>query len=180
MTPFPIIVLNGGSSAGVTTIARKLQGVTSEVRLLLGVDAFLDSLPDWTVRDDVGIAFTDGGEIVVADAYREREDTWYRLLAQLAANGQPIILDEVLLLGGAGQERLLRLFGDTPSFWVGVKCDADVAEAREAKRVDRIAGMAREQADVVHEGVRYNVTVDGGTDSAENAVDKILFALSRA
>ena len=175
----PIIVVNAASSAGGTTIARRLQNTLPDVRLLLGVDAFLEALPDWAIREDVGIRFASDGGIEIAPVYHEREDAWYRMLAQLARGGQPLILDEVMLDGGVGQQRLLRLFADVPSFWVAVRCDPDVAEAREAKRPDRVAGMARSQAERVHQGVRYDVEVDGGTDSPDDAVDDILAALLR-
>ncbi len=178
--PLPgIIVVNSGSSAGGTTLSRKLQNVLPDVRLLLGVDPFLDALPDWAVRDDVGIRFGANGVVEVGDDYRAREDAWYRTLARMVADGQPLILDEVLLQGGEGQRRLEALFGGVSSFWVGVQCDPEVAEAREAKRPDRIAGMARDQHERVHEGVRYDVVVDGGTDTPDDAVDDILAALLR-
>ncbi len=176
----PIIVVNSASSAGGTTIARKLQNVLPDVRLLLGVDAFLDALPDWAVRRDVGIRFAADGDIDIAPEYHAREAAWYRMLAELARDGQPLILDEVMLDGGAGQDRLLRLFGDVASAWVGVRCDPDVAEAREAKRPDRVDGMARNQAERVHGSVRYDVVVDGGTDAPDDAVDEIVAALLRA
>lgn len=41
-----------------------------------------------------------------------------------------------------------------------MRCDAAVAEAREAARGDRVTGMATKQADVVHEGVTYDLEVD--------------------
>ena len=44
--------------------------------------------------------------------------------------------------------------------WVGVRCDAAVATAREACRGDRVVGMAASQADVVHRGVTYDIEVD--------------------
>ena len=44
--------------------------------------------------------------------------------------------------------------------WVGVRCDAAVAEARELKRGDRVIGQAHDQAERVHQGVRYDVVVD--------------------
>ncbi|MFC9985940.1 chloramphenicol phosphotransferase [Microbacterium keratanolyticum] len=178
MTPAlpPLIVINSASSAGGTTVARLLQKDLPDVRLLLGVDAFIDALPDWTARGDVGLHFGADGEVTVDATYREREDTWYRALAALAASGQALILDEVLLDGGKGQERLRALFAETDTFWVGVRCDAEVAEAREAKRPDRIIGMARDQAERVHEGVVYDVVVDGALPPQES-VDTILDAL---
>ena len=172
----PIIVVNSASSAGGTTIARLLQKDLPDVRLLLGVDTFLDALPDWAVRDDVGLHFGADGVVTVDSRYHDREDGWYRMLTVLAASGQPLILDEVLLDGAAGQERLRRLFGETESFWAGVRCDPEVAEERERKRPDRIVGMARDQAERVHAGIAYDVVVDGSQEPQES-VDAILDAL---
>lgn len=173
----PIIVLNGGSSSGCTTVARKLQSELPDVRLLLGVDTFLEALPDWGARGDVGIRFGDDGVVSVDDTYYAREDAWYRTLVALARSGNPLILDEVMLSGGAGQERLKALFGDIESLWIGVRCNADIAEAREQKRPDRIDGMARDQAESVHDGVAYDVEVDTATQNPQECVDAILDAL---
>ena len=171
-----IIVINSASSAGGTTVARLLQNDLPDVRLLLGVDTFLDALPDWSIRHDVGLRFGSDGVVTVDASYHAREDAWYRVLTGLAASGQPLILDEVLLDGIVGQARLRSLFGGTASFWVGVTCDPDVAEARERKRPDRIDGMARDQAERVHQGVSYDVVVDGA-QPPQDSVDAILDAL---
>lgn len=172
----PIIVINSASSAGGTTIARLLQNDLPDVRLRLGVDAFLDALPDWSARHDVGLRFGADGVVTVEPEYHPREDAWYRMLTALAASGQHLILDEVLLDGGAGQERLRALFAETASVWVGVRCDPDIAEARERNRPDRIVGMARDQAERVHAGVEYDVVVDGA-QPPQDSVDAILDAL---
>ena len=44
--------------------------------------------------------------------------------------------------------------------WVGVRCDSGVAADRETARGDRVAGMAVTQAELVHDGVRYDLEVD--------------------
>ena len=44
--------------------------------------------------------------------------------------------------------------------WVGVKCESAVAAGRELARADRVPGMARAQAAIVHEGARYDLEVD--------------------
>jgi chloramphenicol 3-O phosphotransferase len=44
--------------------------------------------------------------------------------------------------------------------WVGVRCDGAVAAGREIARGDRVQGMAAAQAEVVHQGVLYDVEVD--------------------
>lgn len=157
-------------------MARALQNELPDVRLLLGVDSFIDSLPDWSLRHDVGLRFGEDGVVTVEASYHEREATWYRALVALAASGQPLVLDEVLLDGAIGQARLREIFGETASFWVGVHCDPDVAEERERRRPDRIVGMARDQAERVHEGVSYDVVVDGAKPVQES-VDAILDVL---
>ena len=50
--------------------------------------------------------------------------------------------------------------------WVGVRCDPEVAAARERSRPDRVGGMARLQALQVHEGVVYDLVVDTAAASA--------------
>ncbi|WP_366945554.1 hypothetical protein [Microbacterium sp.] len=41
----PLIVLNGGSNAGKSTIARALQEALPGIWLTFGVDTFIDALP---------------------------------------------------------------------------------------------------------------------------------------
>src|SRR6266496_3308967 len=43
---------------------------------------------------------------------------------------------------------------------VGVRCDSAVAAGREIARGDRVTGMAASQAEVVHQGVAYDLQVD--------------------
>ena len=53
-----------------------------------------------------------------------------------------MILDEVFLAGSAGQERLRQALSGSEPFWVGVRCDSDLAQRRESSRPDRQPGMA--------------------------------------
>ena len=54
--------------------------------------------------------------------------------------------------------------------WVGVRCDATIAEAGELRRPDRVKGLARYQAERVHKGVSYDIVVDTtDTSTAECA-----------
>jgi chloramphenicol 3-O phosphotransferase len=47
-----------------------------------------------------------------------------------------------------------------PVLWVGVRCESAVAAGREIARGDRVIGMAASQAEVVHQGVVYDLQVD--------------------
>ena len=44
--------------------------------------------------------------------------------------------------------------------WIGVRCESAVAAGREIARGDRVVGMAASQAEVVHQGVVYDLQVD--------------------
>ncbi|MGI8881377.1 MAG: phosphotransferase-like protein [Jatrophihabitans sp.] len=77
-----------------------------------------------------------------------------------------IILDEVFLSGAASQRRVRTFLDGLRVLWVGVHCRSEVAAIREAGRPERNIGMARAQAEVVHAGVEYDLTVDTSQCSA--------------
>jgi chloramphenicol 3-O phosphotransferase len=78
----------------------------------------------------------------------------------MARAGARVVVDEVFLGGAASQQRRQRALDDLAVVWVAVHCDSTVAARREAARGDRIAGMAAHQADLVHQGVHYDLEVD--------------------
>ena len=78
----------------------------------------------------------------------------------MAHHGAFLILDEVLLNGGAGQERLQATLGRSGRAVGGCSLRPLVASDREATRPGRVRGMAMKQAAAVHAGVVYDVEVD--------------------
>jgi chloramphenicol 3-O phosphotransferase len=78
----------------------------------------------------------------------------------MARAGARIIIDDALLDGRTGQERLRDRLGGLEVLWVGVHCSPEAAAARELARGDRVPGMAARQAEAVHRGVVYDVEVD--------------------
>ena len=155
-----VIVLNGGSSSGKTSIARALQESLPGTWLTFGVDTFIEALPGRGDSLKSGISYGPDGTVVVTEQYKRLERAWYSALHTLAHSGANIILDEVLLSGGEGQRRLQSAFDGVPMLWVGVRCDLEVAAARECSRGDRVPGMARLQASRVHDGVVYDIEID--------------------
>ncbi|MGH9056868.1 MAG: phosphotransferase-like protein, partial [Acidimicrobiales bacterium] len=74
---------------------------------------------------------------------------------------------------GVSRERLASALAGLPVVWVGVRCDPEVATARERRRSDRVGGMARLQAARVHEGVLYDLVVDTTAASAADCARAI-------
>jgi chloramphenicol 3-O phosphotransferase len=158
-----VIVLNGASSSGKTTLARALQALLPDPWLTFGVDTLLAGMP-WS---GAGIDISPGGVVTVDGTFRALEAAWIAGIAAMARAGARIVVDEVFLGGAASQRRWLTAFDGLEALWVGVRCDSAVAAARELARGDRIIGLATRQADVVHRGVRYDLEVD--TTHAEPA-----------
>jgi chloramphenicol 3-O phosphotransferase len=175
-----VIVLNGTSSAGKTSIARSLQSMLTTPWLLLGIDDLIRAMPDRGIEDGSLLHIGETGQVEVGPEWRDLEASWYVGVAGIAASGIGVIVDEVFLDGGRNQERLRTVFGRLSVLWVGVMCDREVARAREALRPDRVAGMAESQAAVVHEGVAYDLIVDTSHTSSESCAARILAHASRS
>lgn len=160
-------MLNGGSSSGKSSLARALQELLPGTWLTFGVDTFIEALPGRGDSPRSGISYDASGAVVLSEEFARLEDAWYSGVRAMSRSGAHIILDEVLLAGGAGQRRLESAFGAQTLTWVGVHCDPEVAASREAARGDRVPGMARRQATRVHLGVSYDVEVDTSSRSPE-------------
>lgn len=176
-----VIVLNGGSSSGKSTLARSLQAVLPDPWLAFGVDDFVKALPAALRDSDAGIEFAPDGGVSVGPAFRVLETAWMTGIAATVRAGAHVIIDDVFLGGSDSQGRWQRTLRGLPVLWVGVRCDPATAAAREAARGNRTPGMAALQADLVHRGVAYDLEVDTTrTDPAECAGVIALLAAARA
>jgi chloramphenicol 3-O phosphotransferase len=128
-----VIVLNGGSSSGKSSVAACLQAQLDGTWLSLGIDDLIRALSHGPLDTSAGgtLEITSEGSIVIGDSFRAAELAWYEGLAAIARVGTGLIVDEVFLGGGASQARLRTALEGLSVLWVGVRCNAAVAEARE-------------------------------------------------
>jgi chloramphenicol 3-O phosphotransferase len=145
---------------GESGIARCLQAILPDPWLAFGTDTLVQAIPVSARTSAEGIEFAPDGQVIVGPEFRRLEAAWIEGIAQMARAGARIIVDEVFLGGAASQQRWKKALGALQVLWVGVRCEAAVAAGREMARGDRIAGMAASQADVVHQGVVYDLQVD--------------------
>lgn len=89
-----VIVLNGGSSSGKSSLARSLQKVLDEPWIALGVDDLLASLAPSLVGDEPPragrpplIVFGSDGAVHVEPAWRPVEAAWYAGVTAMARAG---------------------------------------------------------------------------------------------
>lgn len=167
------MVLNGTSSAGKSSAASAFQDIRAaggECWIVLGLDDFLAKLPGrWVeVGKWVGPLASDGIRLVtdgdranfrIGELARRLMYAYRRSVRELARSGINVIVDEVLL----GEEEWLdwceALDGLAP-VWVALRCDLEVAVARESARGDRAIGLVRGQADTVHRFPAYHLELD--------------------
>ena len=175
-----VIVLNGGSSSGKSSLAARLQPQLEGNWLTLGVDDLIRALSHGPTDTTAGgsLELRSDGSVGVSEAFRTAEASWYQGVAAMTRSGARVILDEVFLDGGRAQSRLATALEGLVVVWIGVHCHPDVAEAREIQRADRVRGMARDQAWRVHEGVRYDLIVDTTTLSPDDCARTIVGQLA--
>jgi chloramphenicol 3-O phosphotransferase len=155
-----VIVVNGGSSAGKSEIVRHLQGVLPRPWLAFGVDSLLAAMPSGMLGSEAGIEFAPDGKVDVGPEFMALQAAWMEGVAAMARAGAPVIIDDVFLGGAGSQRRWRSVLAGLEVLWVGVRCDGAVAAERERARGDRVPGMAVTQAEMVHEGVVYDLEVD--------------------
>jgi chloramphenicol 3-O phosphotransferase len=182
-----VILLNGCSSAGKTTLALALQNLLPEPYQHVALDQFRDGMPgrvrglnsppgdpgasglnvvpgelngEWVTH----IQFGDYGERVLA-AMR-------RTVATLSEMGCNVIVDD-LLFKRDYLEDYAAVLDPQKTWFIGVKCSIEVISEREALRPGRFPGTAIAHFEQVHEhGIDYDLEVDTtAADPAEVAVE---------
>jgi chloramphenicol 3-O phosphotransferase len=155
-----VIVLNGGSSSGKSGIARCLQAILPDPWLAVGDDMLIQAMPASMQASETGIEFAADGGVSVGPQFRALEAAWMEGVTATARAGARVIVDEIFLGGAVSQQRWQKALAGLEVLWVAVRCDGAVAAGRELARGDRIQGMAVSQAEIVHQGVTYDLGVD--------------------
>ena len=160
-----IILLNGTSSSGKSSIAKELLRMLDSPYYHLPVDAFN------AMRDRRSLPPEALDEVL----YRMRRG-FHRAIAGMAAGGNNIVVDHVL----SEPWRLtdcLEVFAPFDVVFVGVHCSATELELRERARGDRPAGLAAQQLNVVHVHGLYDIECDTTTTSPHDCARQIKDAL---
>ena len=171
-----IILLNGVGSAGKSSIAKALQDITAEPFLHFSMDVFLEMLPPRYFDHPDGLVFEtiqEGGHpsVVIHEGEVSRRTLrgMRASAAAMAAAGNNLIIDDVMIGAGEASADYTRLLAPHRLHWVGVHAPLDVLEARERQRADRMPGLARWQYPRVHAGMAYDFEIDTGRMSPQQA-----------
>jgi len=184
-----IILLNGCSSSGKTTLAEKLQQLLPEPYQHMALDQFRDGMParvrglnapagsDGARGLNVVPAFIEGNpvtEIHFGDFGETVLRAMRRSAAELAGTGIPVIVDD-LLFKKAYLDDYVAVFDPESTWFVGVHCDLDIINTREAKRVGRFPGTATAHYELVHaHGHAYDLEVDTSHATPRKVAEEII------
>jgi chloramphenicol 3-O phosphotransferase len=190
MSPLPstfgsVILLNGTSSAGKSTLANAVQDVMDAPYLCLGIDCFFDALPQryvarlapdvvpsphahegfvWICTEPGGHGFR---ELRVGPVGQRLWSGMRHAAGALARRGNHVILDDVILDHEALVDYAAALDG-VPTLLVGVTCPPTVLEAREGARGDRVRGLAAAWLPLVEtHAPPYDITVNTSLSSPQ-------------
>ena len=164
--PGKLIVLNGASSAGKSTLARAIQAQIGEPFLHFSPDLLLFGGRVLPGRADEGGAFA-------WSALRPRLfEGYFRCLPALAGAGNNLVVDFIIETQGQ-LERLVELLAPFDVFLVGVHCPLPELERRERARGDRGLGDARRDLASVHSFTAYDFEVDSSRPAEAVAAEVV-------
>ncbi|AXN44022.1 Chloramphenicol 3-O phosphotransferase [Mycobacterium marinum] len=166
-----LILLNGGSSAGKTSLALAFQDLAAECWMHLGIDVFWKALPPkqldlarvwpqyytWesVVEADGLDWFTVHPGPILDQAMHAR----YHAIRAYLDNGMNVVADDVIWK----REWLidaLQIFEGVQVWMVGVHVSDEEGARREEERGDRYAGWNRGSARAAHRDAEYDFELD--------------------
>lgn len=151
--PGRILLLNGASSSGKSTLAAALLDVFPKPWSLMAIDDFHHH----RARKPMS-------EADFAPIFQTTVLGFHRAVAGLASAGNDVVVDHIL-----GERWRLRdcaaVFEGYPAYLVGVHCALEELNRRERDRGNRQIGRAGFQLPLVHAHGRYDIEVD--TTSAD-------------
>lgn len=153
-----VVLLNGVSSSGKTTIARQLLDDFETPWFHMAGDMF------GAMRSERRTHELDAADI--AAVLRRTRAGFHRAVAGMVKVGNNIVMDHVLSEPWRLQDMLAVMDGIDVVF-VGVHCSAEALRRREQLRGDRPMGTAINQVAATHAHNTYDVEVDTSTTTVE-------------
>jgi chloramphenicol 3-O phosphotransferase len=155
-----IILLNGTSSAGKTSIARELLPLLDRPYYFMPVDALNSMRHQRPMSPDE-----------LEETLKRLAGGYHRAAAGMARTGNDVVLDHVLRRPEWLRE-CVELFPADVVF-VKVYCPLPELQRREAARGDRPIGKAESHYPLVHRDTEYDVEVDTSEVSPRECAERI-------
>lgn len=147
-----VILLNGASSAGKSTLARTLRLLMKEEAMILSMDDYL--------------SMSMGRHETAVDAVRESGlpfiESFHAAIAEAARKGALVIVDHVIGESCRWIQDLLDRLDGIPCALIRVECRRDILLERECSRTDRTPNPAHaeRQYGSIHRYFPHDLTID--------------------
>ncbi len=160
-----VILLNGPSSAGKSSIAKALQ----QLLLDSGTDAFILSLDDYLQMSASEPIWEDDVFVIMPHMCED--------IAAALQDGKTVIIDHVIT-----SARIYRALNNAVAGFqmktVLVSCDVETLRLREAERGDRCAGSAEASLQYLYPKTGYDLCVDSSEARSAVLAEKIINSLA--
>lgn len=163
MSKGKIILLNGVSSSGKSTLSKELVNKLPYY-FHFSIDDFDTIIERMEDRENQRL-------IPV-----ETEYFFHRTIAMFLDRGVNLIVDQIIH-DEFTRKDIYEVLKGYPVLIVGINCPVEELERREKVRGDRNIGQARSQLDYVHKYEMYDITVDTYTEGLEECVNRIVEAV---
>ena len=164
-----VILLNGASSAGKSTLARNLQLLLKEAAMIFSMDDYL--------------AMSRGKHETALDAVRESGlpfiESFHAAIAEAARKGALVIVDHVIGESRRWIQDLLNRLDGIPRILVRVECRQEVLLERERRRTDRTPAPAHAQRQHagIHRHFPHDFSIDTSADTPRKCAMRLISLL---
>ena len=156
-----IIILNGVSSSGKTTLAKAMQEAFDEPYIRLSIDDFINMMPEKLIKDDLGNTVYKSQTILL------------QTIKMLSDVGTNVIVDNILLTYFQTLKQYVLHLHDYPILLVKVDCPNHELRRREAERGDRAIGQGERQIDDLEPQDLYDITVNTFINTTAECIELI-------
>ncbi len=182
-----IIILNGASSVGKSSMAKPMQDQFKETYLLIGIDVFWMTMPPkqidlttmtpdfytWTKEEIDGLLYL---RILPGPVLDRMMIARYKAIAAYLEAGFNVIADDVTW-SKLWLDNCLACVEPYDAYFIGLHCDDRVLAQREILRGDRITGWGRGSQKWVHEHLIYDMEIDTSVHNSEDLARKVVSAV---
>ncbi len=167
-----VVVLNGTSSSGKTTLARAFQEAAGRVFLNFSIDHILYSLPQSAIDSLIA------GMGIRNLPYAALDDAFHACVRELAALGRDLVIDNAIVTRTQA-ERLIAAVDGHQVLLVSVWCPQEVLDERDRARGDRLRGLALRQTATIDQWLDYDLRIDTSAVTPSEGAEQIVAALEK-
>jgi chloramphenicol 3-O phosphotransferase len=152
-----VIILNGASSSGKSSIAQELQKILPTPHLHFQMDAFWDMVPPNIEANSQNFPHIKPAIIDSAHA--------------LLKHGHSLIIDIVFI---PDIKQIISRLKDFAPYTVAITADLETLKKRELTRKNRDIGLCESQYLLIHKDTKYDLEIDTTHMSAEKSAGLIV------